>query len=460
MRVWQVVRTVCRLVVRRGRGDRLRHDLEALGGAWVKFGQMLSTRYDLLPADVCEALQPLQGRIPGVGGDYARTVVTRELGSMAAFASFEDAPVAAATVGQVHRATLTSGKRVAVKILRPDIQAIYLADLRLLALLARVVDLFVPRLRMRDLITELRSVVAEEIDLRFEADHLRRMRPLLRKHGLRVPKVHRALCTASVLVCDWVNGTVMTDVLAKTDRAAWLTSQDLTGKRVARRLLQSLQRQVFEANRFHGDLHPGNLIVSRGRLTVIDFGSTSATERGFLDTFTAFVRALSGRDYARAADLYCLLCIWTPPSLMRKAKGVVIGEAGHSALRRQLVRVMADWSARADVAALPFSEKSINRLSTDLMTMILKAGGAMQWGWLRVTRAFSAMEGTLGVLWPRVNYLKEIRRYLRGASRREQAKPISLASVINMLTRLLDRIDEYGRIETSSLRMEGIAEGF
>jgi ubiquinone biosynthesis protein len=454
--MWRRVSTVgialLRVIVgsRRGLGARLATALGALGGVWAKVGQMLSTRYDLLPADICEALRPLQGRSSGVAGNYGRAVVTRELGTLDAFARFDDTPVAAATIGQVHRATLASGRRVAVKILRPGVEAEYAADLRLLGGLARVLAPLLPRLSLPSLIAELEAVIAEELDLRFEAAHMRRMRKVLKSHDIRVPKVFGRLCTSRLLVTAWVDGVVMSDLLARADRETWLAAHGLTGKRVARRLLQSLQRQIFDANRFHGDLHPGNLIVSRsGRLHAIDFGSTSTTELGFLQTFTAFVRALAQRDHARAADQYCLLCIW-PPSADARAYPV---------LRRALAQAMAAWTTRAEIATLDFAAKSVNQLSIALMTIVLQAGGSMQWEWLRITRAFSTMEATLGTLWPRVNYLKEIRRYLAQASSREALTSMTLIGATNILARLLDRLDEYLRLDASALRLQGVTEG-
>lgn len=440
------------------RGQRLRVTLEQLGGAWAKLGQMLSTRYDLLPEDVCDALRSLQCRIPGQGGDYGRQSVTAALGSMAAFAEFQDEPIAAATISQVHRARLVSGDDVAVKVLRPGIRAQYAADFKLLGRVAWFINLFATRLSLPDLIAEMRAVVAEELDLRFEAEHMEQMRAVLRQHRIRVPATYPGLCTEQVMVCAWVDGTVMSDVLAMPDRDVWLRSRGLTGKRISRRLLNSLMRQVFETNRFHSDLHPGNLMIAGRRLIAIDFGATSATDRNFLDTFTSFIAALAVRDYAHAADLYCLLCIW--PQMRDAPRAKAQANAVHAMLRRALVRIMTAWAARAEVPGLPFAEKSINRLSLLLMATIRRVGGSMQWAWFPLTRAFSHIEATLGELWPKCNYMKELRRYRKGALKRERLRPIHLAALGNILMRALDRIDEWGRLQTTSTRLDGIQEGW
>ncbi len=449
----QVARASFRVFRRRsGRGDRLRLELEQLGGAWVKFGQLLSTRYDLLPADICDALRPLQGKIAGEVGLDIRTVLGEKL--TAAFLSIAETPVAAATIGQVHRAQLSDGTAVAVKVLRPSAGPLYAIDLQLLGRVAAVVDRITPRFHLRDMAREMSTVVAEELDLRYEADHMRRMRPVLKEHGLRVPKVYRGLCSSQVLVSQWIDGTVMSDVLAIEDPEAWLRSQGLSGKKIGRKLLNSMNRQIFEGNRFHGDPHPGNLMIWKGRIYLIDFGATSTTERAFLDTFTGFVRALANRDHARAADQYCLLCIWpTAPA------DAAAADQAQACLRRELIRVMAAWTSRAEIAALPFEDKSINRLTIELMRVIFAAGGQANAGWLRITRAMSTMEATLGKLWPEVNYPKELRRYLRKAAAREPLAPIHVASLVNTVTRLLDRADEYTRLDGAVLRKQGITEG-
>ncbi len=467
----QVARAACRLIGHRATlGERLRLQLADLGGAWVKLGQFLSLRYDLFPADICDALRPLQGRIPGIGGSYAREIVARELGADA-LASFEDEPAASATVGQVHRATLHGGRRVAVKVLRPGIADLYRQDIRILRRLSYVTAVLnavcparlVPRLRMGDMVRELASVLSEEVDLRFEAANLKRMRKLLRKHkGVSAPRVHLRLCTAQVMVCDWVDGMVMRDLLALSadERARWLKAHRLTGKKLARWLVQSLNRQVYEDNRYHGDLNPGNDIIAKRRHNLIDFGSASASERGFLYTFMRFSRALASKEYGRAADCYLLLCIPPRMSIVKRTWIVLSGRQVIAPVRRDLVRVMSEWATRAETKTIPFKEKSIDRLSTDMMQVIMKAGGSMQWSWLRLTRAFSTMESIVGVLWPELDYSKELARYLESADARETIDSLRVSSTINSAARIFDRLEEFSQLKTSSIRMDGIEGGF
>lgn len=444
------------------RGARLREALQGLRGLWVKVGQALSVRHDLVPADICDALSLVQGRVPGLPG-IARQIVARELGSLDMFVDVSDDPVAAASVGQVHRWRLrSSGQWVAVKLLYPDVRERYARDLRVLTVVARVLTVVAPRLKAMESVRELRAVLDEELDLRYEANHMARMRPLLKKQGISTPRVFDAYCTADMLVCEWMPGIVMSDLLRLSPerRLAWFRQHGSNPTKVAKKLLRSLLTQVLEENRYHGDLHPGNIILSAGNaVSVLDFGTTSATEADFLARFVAFVRALTTRNYARAADLFCLLCVWPPRGALGHALDALLARPGHGALRTELVTVMQRWVVRTEIAALPFHDKSIMRLTTDLMRVVLRWRGTMQWAWIRLSRALTSLDGTLAVLWPSIDYVREARKYLRSAEKRVKLARINPAVVLNRLVVLLDRIDEYGQIETASLRLEGLMKG-
>lgn len=448
------------------RGPRLRAAILELGGLWVKVGQLLSLRYDLLPRDICEALTVFQGTLPGVVGTYARDEVLAELQTRGvtfdeAFSAFTDAPMAVASIGQVHRATLVDGTEVAVKVVSPDAEARYAEDFVAVQAIGTLIGLVTRRVRVDDFVAELQAVITEELDLRFEAHHLQVMRKKLRKHDkLTAPRVFAICSGRRVLTTEWIDGTVMGDILAlpAVEQVAWFADRQLDPLRQAKRLMASLLRQVFEQNRFHGDLHPRNIIVTGRRLALIDFGTTSATEGDFLAHFRAYARALSRRDYSRAADLYCLLCIWPPRPGLFRVYDWLVGSDRHPALRRRLVRVLQAWAARTEVPSLPFAEKSINRLSQDLMIEVLGAGGTMQWGWLRLMRAFASVEGTVGVLHPEIDYVRVMRDYLLTAEQRERLDPINPVGVVNQLNRLTDWADERTRLENATARLEALGK--
>lgn len=442
------------------RGARLAAAVAGLGGVWIKAGQLMSARRDRIPGDVADELAGLRGTLPGRGGSFGRDVVTAELGSLDAFADFDDTPVAAASIGQVHRARLVSGKAVAVKIIHPDAPASYAADLAVLRWLARWCGWVFPKASLRDMADELTAVIMEELDLRYEASHVQTMRPMLWKHGILVPKVRMSLCTSRVMVCDWVDGQTLDAIfrLGPQAQTEAIVAQGLTPRCVGRRLLDSMFSQVLEENRFHGDMHPGNLIIGQ-RVAVIDFGATHATEFDFLSRYVAFITALTRRNYFRAADLFCLLCYWRPLKGHRKALDWLWGRDRYGMLRRRLMRAMQAWVERTDVRALPFHQRSIGALSEDLMRVVLDSRGSLQWAWFRLTRAWAAIEGTLGVLWPSVNYMRETGRFFREMNARAVFRPPSLASLMAQVARLLDRYDEWSQIEGASVRLAGITEG-
>lgn len=444
IRLLQLLVAIAKISIgpRKTLGTRLCRELKTLNGLWVKLGQMASTRYDLLPYDICEALQPLQANIEGTSGAYATDYVERELGKDV-FKSFNDKPVAAATIAQVHKAYLKNGTPVAVKILHSGIRQKYAQDIKLLGRLSWIVDKFRPQLMFSDMVSELVHTSKEDLDLRYEAHHQHLMRKILKKHHLHVPIVYKEYCTQNIMVSQWIEGTLLTDLLEKP---AELASLGFTGKKLSRRLLSSLQRQVFEHKRFHNDMHPGNIIITPDKAWVIDFGSTAMVEAGFLDVFMSFNTALGTRHFARAADLYCSMSAWP--------QGVNTG--GYAVLRRELIRIMENWYTQTQIKALPFNQKSIHCLAMQMMTAIMLAGGAMQWGWLRLSRAFFTLEGLLGSFYPELNQIKELNNYLAGAAERQKPIPINPVEMSNIMSRALARFDEYGRLKLSAMRFEGI----
>lgn len=446
----------------KNRGEVLRVRLESLGGVWVKLGQMMSTRHDLFPRETCDALKGLQYKMSGVPGPYGRDIVVAELGSMDAFESFEDDPCAAATTGQVHRGVLASSHRkVAVKIIGEETREKYKTDLALLARVSWCLGWLSPRMKLRDLVEELTSILTEELDLRFEAAHMPLLRVMMKSQGLHVPRVHRKLCTASLLVTDYVDGTVMTDVLAMDRPEMFLRSKGMSGKRVSKKLLRCFERQVLEYNLYPGDMHPGNIIVSH-RLNVVDHGTTSASDKSFLARLTAFITSMSAGDYSRAADMYCLLCIWSKTSMIPRWISVWWSgeeEQRHAEVRRQIARSLSAWATRARVNTLPFSARSFNRLSMDLAPIVLNNRGSMRWEWMRLTRAWSTIEGTIEVLWPRLNYVKELRLYFRKAAQRESIKPIRVEHIMNSAREIMEQVREGLALSTAWLRLEGVLQG-
>src|SRR6516165_2556839 len=172
---------------------------------------------------------------------------------------------------------------------------------------------FVPDLRWEEMLWELDQIVAEEIDYRFEASNMRRMRKSLWPHRVYVPKVFPSYCTKQVLVTEFIDGVLMTDYIRMLGDdpqrcAAWCAENKIRPRLVARRLYNSLLRQLLEDNLFHGDPHPGNIMLLRNsRIALIDFGTVGSMEREYHQKFGLLFKAMAGQDYAKSADLLLLL---------------------------------------------------------------------------------------------------------------------------------------------------------
>jgi len=285
-------------------GAALADALLRLGPGFVKFGQALSTRADLIGPEMSLSLSQLQDRLPAFPARVARRLVESETGKPldTTFAEFTDTPVAAASIAQVHAATLIDGRRVAVKLLRPQIDQRMRSDTMLFFALASILEWAAPGLRRLKLVTAVQQFVEisdVELDLRMEAAAAGRLAENLRDDaGIYVPWVDLERSTSRMLVVEWIDGIRIDDVPAL--EAAGHNIADLT-EAAAR----SFFNQVFRDGFFHADMHPGNIFVAAdSRLVPIDFGIM-----GFLDfadrLFLArLLMAMLDRDYDMVAKLH------------------------------------------------------------------------------------------------------------------------------------------------------------
>jgi predicted unusual protein kinase regulating ubiquinone biosynthesis (AarF/ABC1/UbiB family) len=250
----------------------LANDLEALGPTFVKLGQLLSTRPDLLAPAQIESLARLQDRCEPVAFDEIRDIVERDLGARISkiFADFEPAPVAAASLGQVHRATLRDGRRVAVKVQRPGVVERVDEDIQVLASAAEFLDRHTnlsEAYRFADLIEEFRRSLARELDYQAEARHLQRLDEVLEPYPrLMVPRPVPGLSAERVLTMEYVKGRKITDINP-------LGLIDIDGRGLADELFAGYLEQILVAGFFHADPHPGNVFITEdGRLALLDVG--------------------------------------------------------------------------------------------------------------------------------------------------------------------------------------------
>ena len=441
--LWRLVR-----MTKTGHGDwlglaqQLRARLEALGGTWIKVGQLLSLRGDLFPDEFCAELSHLQNRATAFPPELARAVIEQELGASCdeLFDRFEDTPVAAASLSQVHRAVIRGGRTVvAIKVQRPDMAALVEADMRVIG---RVV-LFLERnhiatqVRWTDAFVELREIMREEVDYRFEFSNARRLRRSLRKHGIYVPQVFRDLSSRRVLTMEFIHGVVMTDYIEMRRRdpvevRAWLRENNINPETVGRRLFKTAMRQLLEDNLFHADMHPGNIMLLRdSRLALIDMGSIGSLDFEFLEIYKSSLRAMATGDYGQAVDLNLRMSPEMP--------AVDLGE-----LRRRLVRVFTHWARRSQLRSVPYREKSLNSAATECGRILNEYKVPPSWTFMRVSRTWLTLDTSLSELIPEVSYVRLFRSYFANARLRAQnlTHPFqrlrwavgNLASNINTLT--------------------------
>ncbi|MBB1162555.1 ubiquinone biosynthesis regulatory protein kinase UbiB [Aquariibacter albus] len=290
------------------RGERLRQALERLGPIFVKFGQVLSTRRDLLPPDVADELARLQDRVPPIPSEQARALVEAAYGRPVeqVFAHFEREPVASASIAQVHFARLHDGRELAVKVLRPGILEVIDSDLALLRSAARWIERLSAdgrRLKPREVVAEFDKYLHDELDLVREASCAAQLRRNMEGLNLvLVPEMHWDLCTPTVLVMQRMHGVPISQV----ER---LRAAGVDFKKLARDGVTIFFTQVFRDGFFHADMHPGNIQVSLapatfGRYIALDFGiigTLTETDKDYLaQNFIAFFR----RDYKRVAELH------------------------------------------------------------------------------------------------------------------------------------------------------------
>jgi ubiquinone biosynthesis protein len=296
-------------------GVRLRMAFEELGPIFVKFGQALSVRPDLLPPEVAVELAKLQDQVPPFAGEQATAALMAAFGRAPeeVFAEFDRTPLAAASIAQVHAARLPDGRAVVVKVLRPNVAALIQRDVEVLYAIAALAERYWPeahRLHPLEVVAEFERTLAVELDLMREAANAAQLkRNFSGSDLLHVPEVHWDYCRQNVLTIERIVGIQVDDIAAL--RAA---GADI--KRLAENGVEIFFTQVFRHNFFHADMHPGNIFVdvtdpARPKYVAVDFGivgSLDERDQHYLaENFLAFFR----RDYRRVAALH-VDSAWVP----------------------------------------------------------------------------------------------------------------------------------------------------
>jgi len=298
------------------RGERIRLAIEDLGPIFIKAGQILSTRTDMIPDDILVELTKLQDQVPPFSSKIAKKMIEAALGAKISdvFSEFDSVALASASIAQVHAAKLLDGKSVVIKVLRPNIKKIIDQDLDLLATLAKVADRHLPearRFKPKEMVAEIAHTLYDELDLMRESANASQLRRnFLHSPLLYVPEVYWSYCRSNVLVMERIEGIPIHNVRA-------LKEAGFNLKKLAERGIEIFFTQVFRDSFFHADMHPGNIFVStcdkeNSQFIVVDFGIVGSLntkdQRYLAENMLAFFK----RDYQKVAELH-VASGWLPP---------------------------------------------------------------------------------------------------------------------------------------------------
>jgi ubiquinone biosynthesis protein len=290
------------------RAQRLRLALEELGPIFVKFGQALSKRRDLLPADIADELARLQDKVPPFPGETARAIIEQAYGAPldTYLHDFEQIPLAAASIAQVHTARLPDGREVIVKVLRPGMRAMIALDIEVMYTIAGMAERWWAesrRLKPHEIVREYERTILDELDLQREAANASQLkRNFAGTNLLYVPEVHWDFCRPQVLVMERIHGTPIGDL-------ARLRELGTDFKRLAENGVEIFFTQVFRHNFFHADMHPGNIFVLledplQPRYAAVDFGIVGTLDLRDQSYLAENFLAVFNRDYRRVATLH------------------------------------------------------------------------------------------------------------------------------------------------------------
>ena len=434
---------------------------ERLGGIWIKVGQLMSLRNDLMSDEMCRELGKLQYRVAGFPADVARHVVEEHLGRPLSqvFTDFEPLPFAAASICQVHRATLLrNGRAVVVKVRRPDVRASFARDMRVLRRLCALMGMLGigARFRLGEGIHALEDLLNEETDYRFEVVNLQRMRRSLRSHGLHVPRVFKELSGERVLVMEEVPGVLMSTYIEmrRTDPSQlrrWHVENGIEPEALARRLTISVLRQILEDNLFHGDLHPGNImLLAENGIALLDFGSVGRLDERTFQLYRRNLAAISASDFERAADYMLLL----QPGL---------GALDPRPISRDLRDALEAWEISTQFPGARYADRSVASMSNHVAGVFARRGVPFSWSLMRVGRSLSTLDASLQTLAPKGDFRAFSQAYFQDRQRRSTqpgARRRAGAKILSEIGWLLGDMNLVlgGALRHQSLRAQGMLD--
>ncbi len=414
----------------------LRIAIETLGPVFIKFGQILSTRKDLITDDLATELEKLQDRVPPFSSKQARDVLERSMQSSieSVFTGFEDQPLASASVAQVHTARLMSGDEVVIKIIRPGIEEVIRRDLRLMYLIASFAERFWrdgKRLHIVDVVMDYERTILNELNLQLEAANTAALRQNWHGSGkLYVPVVYWDYCSENVMVMERIYGVRANDLAVLTDRAVNL-------RKLAHLGVEIFFTQVFEQNFFHADMHPGNVYVDitdpeNPTYIALDcaiIGSLTESDKNYLaQNLLAFFH----QDYARVAELH-VSSGWVPPQTDVKAFEAVIR------------------SVCAPIFQRPISEISFGRVLISLFKTARQFDMELQPQLVLLQKTLLNIEGMGRQIYPQLDLWETAAPYMEEWMKARMGVKGILKNVQNNGTRWLEQLPQLPDLVYSAL---------
>ncbi|HKH46101.1 MAG TPA: AarF/ABC1/UbiB kinase family protein [Thermoanaerobaculia bacterium] len=406
-----------------GEPEQLAQDLEDLGPTFIKLGQLLSTRSDLLPQPYLDALSRLQDKIEPFSFTQVEEIVSTELGVRLskAFSDFDDVPLAAASLGQVHRAALRDGREVAVKVQRPDIRQTILDDLDAFEEMAGLLDRHTDmgrRIGFQTLVQEFRRTLLRELDYRREAVNLVTLGQNLKEYPrIIIPQPVEDYSTSRVLTMTYVRGTKVTDLSP-------LARIDLDGRALAEDLSRAYLDQILVDGFFHADPHPGNLLITPdGRLALLDLGMVARIDPRRQEQLLKLLLAITDGRGHEAADVALQM-------------GTILEGHDEDRFRREV----ADLVASARTAAA--QQVQVGRIVLAMVQKAAECGVRPVPELSTLGKAMLHLDEVSRALDPEIDPNETVRRHTDSLLRRHMLKRFSPASMLSSTLDLYDLVQQ------------------